>query len=316
MVKTELKNLFSSWAFHPKRHQRTFIFPTRFGIYFSFSMFFLLAIAFIYSNNVVYFICFFLIALGFVSMWFTNKNVEQIKMSVSASNDFFADEQGRINVFLENKGNSSAYLLRLKIRHSNHFQSVFEIPPRQSQTIQLPISIKTRGSHQLPALVLESHFPFGWFRSWKYHYSHQQVLVYPSREGKRRLPEAFHSEGYESGGQKKLNSGDNVFLGHRPYQNFDSLRRVDWKAFARTQELLVKQFESESQGQLQLRWEDTSGSTEKKLSQLSLWISECEKAHRPYQLVLPGEKTDWGLGPKHSRECLKKLSLFEGPRES
>ncbi len=313
MVKRDLRNLFSSWPFLPKNlnSKRTYIFPTRFGIYFALSMFLLLGIAFIYSNNVVYFICFFLSSLGLVTMWKTNLNIERIKIRSIPVNDFFADENGRLQLIAENTGRWPSYLVKIRLRNHSQVYSIDEITSRASQTLDVVFSAQQRGYQKIPDLIIESEYPFGWLRSWKYYRVSQPALVYPKREGISRLPEKTESEGQEISGKKYFLSSENIFQGHRPYQKSDSLRQIDWKALARTRELLVKQFESESKGSLQLCWDDIPNSAvEKKLSQLSLWIHECEKQNRVYQLVLPHEKSPWGSGTSHARECLKKLALF------
>lgn len=313
MASLDRKTLSKWWPFPLKgsHANRTYIIPTRFGLYFGLSMFLLLAVAFIYSNNVVYFICFFLTSLAHIVMWSTNSNISRLRVDFVQAPDFFADEKGRLRILITNQKNTPSYLIRVNIPHENQQHLINEISALSQQSADLLFSASHRGYQKIPSIIAESRYPFGLLKSWKHKKISNQVLVYPKREGNPRLPEKGKNQGADSLGRTLQLSSENAFQGHRPYQASDSFRQMDWKAFARTQELLIKQFESENKGQLQLRWEDTGfQDPEKKLSQLSLWISECEKQHRIYQLALPDETTPWGKGSAHAHECLKKLALY------
>lgn len=313
MDNRDRKSSFKLWPFplKPKNSDRTYIVPTRFGLYFGLSMFLLLAVAFIYSNNVVYFICFFLTSFAHIAMWSTNSNVSRLKIDLIPPQEFFADEKGRLRVLVSNRKNSPSYLFQLRLKDEKQVHNIHEISDQNQESADLMFSARERGYQKIPSVIGESRYPFGLLRSWKHQKNPIQVLVYPRREGNPRLPEIGKNQGVESAGQTFQLSSENAFHGHRPYHSSDSFRQIDWKAYARAQKLLIKQFESENKGQLQLRWEDIhSSDTEKKLSQLSLWISECEKQNRSYQLVLPNETTAWGKGPTQARECLKKLALY------
>ena len=51
---------------------------------------------------------------------------------------------------------------------------------------------------------------------------------------------------------------------------------------------------------------------EEKLSQLTLWVIEAERARQPYGLCLPGVKISPAFGQMHFHHCLRALSLFHG----
>jgi uncharacterized protein (DUF58 family) len=50
---------------------------------------------------------------------------------------------------------------------------------------------------------------------------------------------------------------------------------------------------------------------EEKLSQLTLWVIEAERARQPYSLRLPGVEISPAVGQMHFHRCLRALSLFE-----
>jgi len=317
MVKAKLTPLFNWLQSLPNnwKTDRPYIFPTRFGFYFALSLLLMLAVAYIYGNNVVYFVSFFLISWGHIAMWATNINVSRTRLHLTPPAEFFADEKGRLRVQVENKSENLVTGIHVRIRNNKQSQFIPEIARKSSEAVEVFFSVTKRGYQKIPVVVAESFYPFGLLCSWKLARAGTEALVYPAREGSIHFPQGTANHGHDSQGQKIQRSADDSFQGHRPYSSSDSFRQMDWKAYARTGELLIKQFETNEKGSLQLRWEDTANliDTEKRLSQLSLWIDLCEKQNRIYQLTLPDEVSTWGHGNAHAKECLKKLALFKDP---
>ncbi len=318
MVKEKLVSL-SNWPLSLSdrvRSDRTYIMPTRFGLYYGVSMILLLAVAYTYTNNIVYFICFFLISFGHLSMWVTNFNISRLQIEALPTQDFFADETGKLRIQIENNNEKSSYLLNVRLAKQKDSKKIEEVQRKTNQVLEVPFHVHERGWQNVPKIILESSYPFGLLQSWKTKKSDLKVLVYPKREGTLLLPRTGQAENPDSQEVTIKDAKENDFQGHKPYRTSDSFRRIDWKALARTQHLLVKQFESESQGALQLRWDGLNHlNFEKKLNQLSLWIDLCEKQSTPYQLVLPNYTSSMNCGPLHAKECLVKLALFEGANE-
>jgi uncharacterized protein (DUF58 family) len=101
------------------------------------------------------------------------------------------------------------------------------------------------------------------------------------------------------------------FAGVRAYVPGESQRHIDWKAVARGQSLMTKQFAAETRGAVCLDFfELRFGDVEEKLSQLTLWVIEAERARQPYGLRLPGTEISAAVGQMHFHSCLRALSLF------
>ncbi|HZD95253.1 MAG TPA: DUF58 domain-containing protein [Candidatus Sulfotelmatobacter sp.] len=92
----------------------------------------------------------------------------------------------------------------------------------------------------------------------------------------------------------------------------ESQRHIDWRAVARGQPLMTKQFTAEEEGVVYFDFSGLhSTDVEEKLSQLALWVIEAERARRPYGLRLPGIEIPPSVGQTHFHQCLRALSLFE-----
>lgn len=89
-------------------------------------------------------------------------------------------------------------------------------------------------------------------------------------------------------------------------------RHLFWKAAAREQTLLVKQFGGDRADELWLDWKDLPGSdTEYRLSQLCRWVLDADQEQQRYGLRLPGTEIPIASGNTHKHRCLEALARFE-----
>jgi uncharacterized protein (DUF58 family) len=88
---------------------------------------------------------------------------------------------------------------------------------------------------------------------------------------------------------------------------------VAWKAAARSDELLTKQFTGEAAAQLWLDWRllPAAADLEQRLSRLAGWVLAAERAGAFYGLRLPGLEKAPGRGDAHAAACLQALALYE-----
>jgi uncharacterized protein (DUF58 family) len=109
----------------------------------------------------------------------------------------------------------------------------------------------------------------------------------------------------------ELGEGDD-FAGVRDYVPGESQRHIDWRAVARGQPLMTKQFAAQAEGVVYFDFAALHfANVEERLSQLALWIIEAERARRPYGLRLPGTEIPPAIGQPHFHQCLRALSLFQ-----
>src|SRR5207247_5848632 len=149
----------------------------------------------------------------------------------------------------------------------------------------------------------------GFVRASRGFMSNQTYLVYPKPAGNPQLPR-HRSRFADSWVQQGIGHGDD-FAGVRPYVRGESQRHIDWKAVARGQPLMTKQFAAQTKGAVYLDFfELRFADVEERLSQLTLWVIEAERARQPYGLRLPGIEISPALAQMHFHHCLHALSLF------
>ena len=100
----------------------------------------------------------------------------------------------------------------------------------------------------------------------------------------------------------------------RGYRAGDPPRSVAWKASARRDSLLVREYEQHRSEQLLLDWQLTAGLPhEQRIRRLARWVDDAEREGRRYALGLPAQMPiPMGLGPSHRHRCLRALALMPG----
>lgn len=123
---------------------------------------------------------------------------------------------------------------------------VREIERGESVEVRLSLVPKRRGILKLADLRAELPDPFGLFqRCRSVRQESDEILVIPKRY---KLPDV-HLDGKSElrpGGEmaSRLRGDGGEFLGLREYHQGDSLRRIDWKAWARTGDPIVREYEN------------------------------------------------------------------------
>jgi uncharacterized protein (DUF58 family) len=268
------------------------------------------------NSAAIYLLLFLLTSVVLVSMPHTLMNVLRLSLRVESAKPTFAGDDVCLPVEIKNNSRTTRYGIELAIPAGGKTRERVEsIPPENAIRLTLRFLAARRGEHRVGRLDLTSCYPLGFVRATRRFISHQTYLVYPKPVGNSQLP-ASHSRFAHNRVQQTTAHGDD-FAGVRNYVTGESQRHIDWKAVARGQPLMTKQFASDAKQAVfldffELRFNDT----EEKLSQLTLWVIEAERARQPYGLRLPGIEVSPALGQTHFHSCLRALSLFQERRKT
>ena len=150
-------------------------------------------------------------------------------------------------------------------------QFVIDIPAQSITEVVLAVPAERRGWLPLGRVLLETRFPLGLFRAWSYVEPDARCLVYPKPE---RTPLPAPAAEAAAGALRSQAVGNDDFSGLRAYQLSDSPRHVAWKAVARSDDMLTKQFTGESAAELWLDWHMLPAALglEQRLSRLAGWV--------------------------------------------
>jgi len=178
----------------------------------------------------------------------------------------------------------------------------------QGCTALLHVPTQRRGLLALSRIELRTVQPLGLARAWGYVWPAQSVLVYPAAE--TQAPPLPIASGGRSQPQLARTGEDPHHL--RSYRQGDPPRTVAWKASARRDTLLVREYELPRGGELTLDWQHTHGLPyEQRIRRLARWVDDAERAGQRYALHLPASPgIDFGNGAQHRHLCLRALALM------
>lgn len=285
--------------------RRVYILPSRSGVIFTFVLFAMLLGAVNYSNSLAHALTFLLASLGTVSMLHTFRNLQGLKFHAGQCHPVFAGETALFPIRVENSGGPR---FAIKFTWPGKTPVTTDLAASDSRWIDLPYPALRRGRLKMQRANIYSRFPLGIFHAWGHVQFETECIVYPQPSSERELPIQSISHSEAQGDQGR---GSDDFASLRSYHAGDSLRHVHWKAFAREQGLLTKQFGGGQAAELWLNWEALAGlNVEARLSRLCRWILEADTAGLHYGLSLPDQQIPPGHGDSHRHACLQALALF------
>ncbi len=196
-----------------------------------------------------------------------------------------------------------------------------------------------RGRFIIKDFELSTRFPFGFFRHRRRLSAQEaEIVIFPRLVSIEKDIEDLPLEVGKLVANKRGMGQDLLAL--RDYQPMDDLRRVDWKATARTRRLIVREFSAEDDKRITIFFDTRlkkSGKAEKKkslrerldderkgaklspdqerfetgVSKTASFLSYFTEEQAEIRLIIDGEKDEFGIGREHLYECLKRLATVE-----
>ena len=292
-------------------HKRIFILPTSLGLVFGLMVLAMLGISINYANNLGYAVSFTCISAGLVSLLHTQRNLYGLSIAPGRCEPVFAGQKAVFYLSLrEHRG---------RTRPGIHIMGpedpkCLDLPAEQ--TVDVSVSQKThaRGLISLQAVRISTIFPWGLFRAWSRVRPKIQCTVYPRPASSGHA--AWGVCGQASGptlDEQSVQAGAEEFFGLDDYLPGESARRIHWKAYARGQGLVVREFVQPPAEGVIFDFDAFPGSmdTEDRLSILCRLILDARSSGRTFGLRLPGTHIEAANGPEHEQQCLKALALFD-----
>lgn len=286
--------------------RRIYILPTRFGVFFSALLMVMLLASLNYNNNLSLLLTFLLGGMLLMATLGTYRNLAGTRIESCSASPVFAGEAATVRLVVTNPGGQRRCMLRARLDGN---ERAFDMDPHDTSEPTLKLATRRRGWQAVPRIRLYTLFPVGFFHAWSWLNRPGRVLVYPAPETDAPPLPLNASRATGEPGM----SGDE-FAGLREYRTGDPLRLIAWKALARTEELISKEFHTPGRGRLWFDFSTLGGlSTEARLARLTRWVLVAHARHRAYGLKLPGRVIPPGSGERHYRQCLRTLALFEHP---
>ena len=321
------------------------------------------------GNNLLFLVLSFLAASLVVGFFIGNSCLKKLDVKMRFPETIFAGEATPILVSLHNRKRIfPTFSVVAQVRGKEREKSIvfdeikkilptrwaekFSRPPIVTHTLDYFVHVPRRRSmentaqHVFPRrgrfiikdFELSTKFPFGFFRHRRRLSAQEaEIVIFPqlaaSDEEAMDLP--LNVGKFVT---QKRGLGQDL-LALRDYQPMDDLRRVDWRATARAQRLIVREFsaeddkrvtvifdtrlEVENNGKkLTLREKIEAEQKGKKLlpvsekfengvSQTASLLAHFAEEQAEIRLIIDENIGEFGMGRQHLNECLKRLALVE-----
>jgi uncharacterized protein (DUF58 family) len=291
------------------KRRRIYILPTRFGLLFGVLVFAMLLGSLNYGASLGFALTFVLGAVVLVAMHHCHNNLLGVHVQLAGAQPVFAGQHAEFRIALGNDAQSPRY--EIEIAQGAQTAGPADLASGATVVLKLAVPATRRGWLVLGRFAVRTYHPGRLFRAWTWVHMSAQCLVYPTPAPPGRpLPDDFARGGLRG----RPAAGDSDFAGLRTAVPADPPQHLAWKAYARTDQLLLKQF---STGEHEPRWLDWDAlpdlAPEQRLGQLARWCLDAHANDRGFGLRLPGRRVDLGTGPAHLDQCLRALALYEPP---
>ena len=253
--------------------------------------------AYMHNFNIVYITLFVIFSLAISGCYFGRINLYNLELITLPQERIFAKTPAHIKWRIINNAPNPAYDITCSTDDTKqHFSSI-----ESEVLLDLSPIFQKRGDISYPKVHFESRFPLLHVRFFKVEKSSQYLCIYPHSHG-------VHLEDYLKE-QPSYYGERSDFEGLRSYETSDTPSLIYWPSLAKAGNLMSRNFSYVSQVQsLHFDFMSCAKNDEARLSQLCLWVLECEKQARHFSIQMPNEILD---SKKESYDTiLQKLARY------
>ena len=286
-------------------HNTIYVLPSTLGVYFSIVALLNFVMGINYQNNLILFMAYLMFVIIIFALLLGYSNAKGLTVSFKNTIESYAPQPPQLVWQIESNDTCQS----ITLSYPNNLEQDCYIESVKADTIQcqLPLPYLKRGRYLLKPIKIASNYPFGLVSVWSYIQPDHTVYVYPSiikTPNQKQLSQMTAND--DEGAEKHL--GDDEFeslITHLPEMG---LQRVSWKHYAKTQQLLVKQFIDFKSADTQFDFNLMTGDTEQRLGQLCYLVCQAFESDINYSMKLPNKSIENGSGKLHLQRCLQALS--------
>ncbi len=303
------------------------------------------------GNNLLFIILAALLSTIAVSGIVSRNSLKQVSLSLQMPENVFVGEKVSIKVTMKNlKRIFPSFSIRVEDPHLSRKHSSFSqawrfifrrrgkasgteaeeravfrraayfpiLRPSETRSELMVQSFPHRGLYLLQGFWISTRFPFGFFRRGERIGAKGEVLVYPLVQ---EISSFFHLLPFLSGQLEGLHvgQGENLFS-MRKYQESESARIIDWKATAKTGELMAREYARDEESKFCLILDTRIGdradagceeSFEKAVSLAASIAAHFLEEGTGMEFLTPDEYVPRGLGVDHLYRILRSLAVVK-----
>jgi len=237
--------------------------------------------AYMHNYNIVYIMMFMLVGLAIVSSFYGILNLYDVNIRLLSHDRFFANETSSFRLSIENKSNHDVYAINVKYKEKLHY--IKSIKTTENIIISLDEKFEKRGLFTLEKIELNSLFPLSYESKYKSFTLEDKLIVYAQPKGDSLFKSLYKSS--------ERHGEIDDFEGIRNFIEGENISSIHWASLAKNDQLKSKNFLYENENKtLYFHFHKLKGDKESKLSQLTLWVLECERYALEFTLEI-AEKT-------------------------
>jgi len=284
--------------------KRIYVLPTGFGLFMSVLILAMLLGGLNYNNNPALLFAFVLAAVANNSLVHAHLLLSGVSLRALHADPVFAGQPLSMRLRFEGEGARARPGLEVL---ADGVHCVFSLPANEEHEAVLEIPTHRRGWLDPGRLRLSTVRPLGLARAWSWMRPDSKLLVYPALDPEAPpLPEALGD-----GDSPRTRAHGEQPHHLREYRSGDMPRQIAWKASARADRLLVREYEAAVARDIALDWNAMPGLRhEARIRRLARWVVEAERSGSNYSLRIPGENIPAGRGVEHRHACLRALALM------
>ena len=253
--------------------------PTKFFLYLVLIIVGLFMQAYMHNYNIVYLMMFFLVGVTGAASLYGVYNLYYVKASLLSQDRFFANATSSYALSIINPSESSVYDINVLLEDTKQVKHIASIKANDTATISLHSLFAQRGEAELPKLELNSLFPLPHEIKYKRITINESILVYAQPKGVSLFD--FYSI------DDSRNGEISEFDGIKDFIQGENISSIHWASLAKSDSLKSKNFlYEENKKTLHFDFATLDGNVEEKLSQLTLWVLECEKNQLDFTLEI------------------------------
>jgi hypothetical protein len=263
---------------------------------------FLLAVG--YNNNLL--LIFTLFLFGFNLLWViqTHYHLHELKIDYLTIEDNHAELPQAVKIFWK-KTPTGPWNWKIVIESGDDHYSLNVMETNREYSLG-ELILPSRGHRRFNYLRVSTSLPFGLYHSWVYFKINAESWSWPVRLRDLPFIENFSYAG--DGNQVSLRRGPHDVWGQGPYQG-ESSRFINWKYYARSGELVIKEGEEKNQKLVHLRFYQGIPDKEYMLSKLATHMVSCGLSATSFTFDSGNKKLGPGHDQKFLAECLRELTL-------
>jgi uncharacterized protein (DUF58 family) len=287
-----------------RKRKRVYIRPTKMGGYLIGLIFLMFLMSVGYNNNLLLIFTLVLFTLNLIWVLQTHFHLSRLKLKTFHIENGYAQTRTSFRVGWQKEFSDDELQCVLQTEKENFPVRTMK---QNEDILSGEVVLPSRGLFQWRYFKVSTERPFGLYKVWIYFSLNEQSLAYPPLLKNLPFPETndLTHEGENPSSEK----GPHGVEDFNRYDQ-DESRRISWKHYARSGELLVKEGAMLKQEILKLTMDlpRDKSSKEKRLSELTTLLTMAHERQIPFHFTA---RRIYGPGFHQDllRECLKELAL-------